>query len=68
VGVYPVPEALEPCHLIELRVTGPGFDLNDVTEAEKRWRDEHGQEAFEQLMEDRELVPHDPSGDPLVLP
>jgi hypothetical protein len=39
-----------------------------ITEAEKRWRHEHGQEAFEQLMEDRELVAHDPSRDPLVLP
>jgi Suppressor of fused protein (SUFU) len=39
-----------------------------ITEAEKRWRHEHGQEAFEQLMEDRELVPHDPARDPLPLP
>lgn len=39
-----------------------------ITEAEKRWRHEHGQEAFEQLMEDRELVPYDPSRDPLVRP
>jgi Suppressor of fused protein (SUFU) len=39
-----------------------------ITEAEKRWRHEHGHDAFEQLMEDRELVPFDPLRDPLVPP
>jgi hypothetical protein len=39
-----------------------------ITEAEKRWRHEHGQEAFEQLMEDQELVAFDPLREPLVLP
>jgi Suppressor of fused protein (SUFU) len=39
-----------------------------ITEAEKCWRHEHGQEAFEQLMEDRELIPYDPSRPPLVQP
>jgi hypothetical protein len=37
-----------------------------ITAAETRWRHEHGQEAFEQLLEDRELIPYDPSRDPLV--
>jgi hypothetical protein len=39
-----------------------------ITEAEKCWRHEHGQEAFEQLMEDRALIPYDPSRPPLVQP
>lgn len=32
--MHPVPEAPEPCHLIELRVTGPDFDVGEVTQAE----------------------------------
>lgn len=39
-----------------------------ITEAETHWRHEHGQEAFEQLMEDRELIPDDPWRAPLVQP
>ena len=39
-----------------------------ITEGEKRWRHEHGQEAFEQLMEDRSLVPFDPHREQLALP
>jgi len=39
-----------------------------ITEAEKRWRHEHGQEAFERLMEDHELIPDDPTRAPLVPP
>ena len=38
--MYEVPEAQEPCHLIELLVSGRGFDLNEVTqEQEGVWRD-----------------------------
>jgi hypothetical protein len=37
-----------------------------ITDAEREWRFEHGQEAFEQLMEDRKLLPYDPARRSLV--
>ncbi len=40
--------------------------LVPVTGAEVRWRHAHGQEAFEQLFEDRGLVPDDPERASLV--
>ena len=34
VGVYPVPDAEEPCHLVEIAITGGTgiFDIGDVTQ------------------------------------
>ena len=33
VGVYPVDEAPEPCHLIEMIVVSDAFDIGDITQA-----------------------------------
>jgi hypothetical protein len=35
--------------------------LVPITEREKEWRHEHGQEDFEQLLEDYEVTPEDPT-------
>jgi len=40
--------------------------LVPITEAEKDWRHAHGQEAFEQLLEERRIDPTDPARAPVV--
>jgi hypothetical protein len=72
VGVHPVPEAPVPCHLIELRVCGEGFDLNDVTqEQEGVWRDDWQSPWDEKLLDwagETVLVEADDFKDPGIVP
>jgi hypothetical protein len=49
VGVYPVPEAPEPCHLIEVVVRGsPGFDPGDFTQSDPDQPRDNWQTAYDE--------------------
>ena len=66
VGIYPVPEAEEPCHLIELKIRdSPGFDISQFEQEDPDQRPRNWQVAYDArvlngtgddvLTDDREL-------------
>ena len=60
IGVYPVPEALEPCYLVEVRVTdSPGFDVGQFTQEVPNEPRENWQAPYDERVlsaEGREVV------------
>ena len=51
VGVYPVKEALEPCHLVEITVTdSPGFELSEFRQEDPGQPQENWQVAYEECV------------------
>jgi hypothetical protein len=54
-------KALEGGHGLHRADAAPSIALLvPITERETKWRHEHGQEAFEQLLEDHAVTPEDP--------
>jgi hypothetical protein len=64
IGVYPVDEAHEPCHLIELLVEGEGaFEVGAITQPHPTRPKSDWQVAYDEYR----LTPEGDSGEPLDL-
>jgi hypothetical protein len=62
IGVYPVDEAHEPCHLIELVVEGEGaFEVGSITQPNPTRPSSDWQVAYDEY----QLAPDGSSGEPL---